>query len=79
MFGELGNLMKLQGEIKKMQKQLKKMESTGISDDGLASVTINGELECVNVKFDEEKLKAADKKSAEKAVMHAINKENSGA
>ena len=44
MFGELGNLMKMQSEIRKIQKTLKKMESVGISDDGLASITVNGEV-----------------------------------
>ncbi len=74
MFGELGNLMKLQGEIKKLQKQIKKMESTGTNDDGMVSITINGELECVGVKVDEDKLKTADKRSLEKAIQHALNR-----
>ena len=74
MFGELGNLMKMQSEIRKIQKTLKKMESVGISDDGLASITVNGEFEIVSVKIDEDVLKTADKKQIEKAVSHAYNK-----
>lgn len=74
MFGELGNLMKMQSEIRKIQKSLKKMESVGISDDALASITVNGEFEIVNVKIDEDVLKTADKRQIEKAVTSAYNK-----
>jgi DNA-binding YbaB/EbfC family protein len=71
--GDLGNIMKLQRELKKIQKQLKKSQSDGQSGDGMVKATVNGEFMVQKIEVDEEMIKAADKKQIEKAITTAIN------
>lgn len=49
--GDIGNIMKLQKELKSLQKKLKKMESEAQSKDGAVIAVVNGEFEVVKLKF----------------------------
>lgn len=71
--GDLGNIMKLQRELKKIQKQLKKTQTTAESNDKMLSVTVNGEFEVQKVEINEEMLNSADKKQLEVSIRSAVN------
>lgn len=71
--GDLGNLMKLQGEMKKMQASLKKMKTTGKSRDEMVTVVVNGEFEALEVSIDEAKMKDSSKARIEMSVAEAYN------
>lgn len=71
--GDIGNLMKLQGEMKKLQSSLKKMKTTASSNDTMVTVTINGEFEALTVSVEEEKMRAASKIKIEMSIAEAYN------
>jgi nucleoid-associated protein EbfC len=71
--GDLGNIMKLQREMKNMQKKLKKSEASGASQDGLVKVKVNGEFQLLGIEIDDSLLASADRKKIEKAIMQAVN------
>ena len=67
--GDVGNLMKLQKEMKNMQKKLKKFRMDGASSDGSVKATVNGEFALLAVSIEE----AGDVKKLEKMVLEAVN------
>lgn len=73
--GDLGNVMKLQRELKSLQKKLKKMESEGKSSDGAVIAVVNGEFEVVDIKFTPEATGTPDQiaKACKEAVNKAVN------
>ncbi len=71
--GDLGNLMKLQGEMKKLQATLKKMKTSGKSRDEMITITVNGEFEALEVSLDESILKSASKAKIEMSIAEAYN------
>lgn len=74
MFKDIGNMMKLQREMKSIQKALKKAESNGESADGMVSATVNGEFTLVNISINEELLDKNNKQKLEKDIVAAVNK-----
>ncbi len=71
--GNLGQVMKLQKQMKSIQKSLKKKETTGESSDGSVTATVNGEFMLTGINIDENLLKSNDKKKIEKMIMSAVN------
>lgn len=71
--GDLGNLMKLQNNIKSMQKQLKKMTATSTSKDSLVTATVNGEFEIVDMVIDENILTGKSAKEIQNSCKEAVN------
>lgn len=67
--GDVGNLMKLQKEMKNIQKKLKKSRMDGASADGSVKATVNGEFALLSVSIEE----TGDTKKLEKAVLEAVN------
>lgn len=67
--GDVGNLMKLQREMKSMQKKLKKSRMEGESSDGNVKATVNGEFSLISLTIGE----AGDVKKLEKSVVDAVN------
>lgn len=67
--GDVGNLMKLQREVKNMQKKLKKFRMEGESSDGNVKAMVNGEFSLLSLSIDE----AGDAKKLEKSVVEAVN------
>jgi nucleoid-associated protein EbfC len=70
--GDLGNLMKMQREMKNIQKKLKKTKIEGVSSDGLVKATVNGEQKLLDISIEEELLSQGRKK-VEKMVLDAVN------
>ncbi|MBN2400993.1 MAG: YbaB/EbfC family nucleoid-associated protein [Spirochaetes bacterium] len=74
MLKDLGNMLKLQKELKDVQKALKKAESTAESHDGSIKATVNGEFTLVNISIDEKLLDRSNKQKLEKDIVSTINK-----
>ncbi|HEY1405787.1 MAG TPA: YbaB/EbfC family nucleoid-associated protein [Spirochaetota bacterium] len=73
MFGNIGEMMKLQKQFKDIQKRIKKAEHNGESGDTSVKVTVNGEFELVSISIDDELVKNGDRKKIEKNVQMAVN------
>ncbi len=71
--GDLGNIMKLQKEIKNIQKKLKKIETQGESRDGAIKATVNGDFKLVNLAIDPEFLEKSDREKLEESIISAVN------
>lgn len=73
MFGNIGELMKLQKQMKEIQKKIKKAEHEGKSSDGLVKATVSGEFAILSLSIDDELVKSGDRKKIEKSVTLAVN------
>ncbi len=73
MFGNIGEMMKLQKQFKDIQKRIKKAEHDGESSDGLVKVRMNGEFEMISLSIDDDLVKSGDRKKLEKNVQTAVN------
>ena len=71
--GDLGNLMKMQKEMKNFQKNLKKTRMDGESPDGLVKATVNGEYTLLAITIDKSLSEGGDVKKLEKDVLAAVN------
>jgi DNA-binding YbaB/EbfC family protein len=71
--GDLGNLMKLQKEMKDIQKKLKAARIEGKSGDGGVKATVNGEFGLVDISISPELISGGDVKKIEKQVVAAVN------
>ncbi|MDR3237447.1 MAG: YbaB/EbfC family nucleoid-associated protein [Spirochaetia bacterium] len=71
--GDIGNLMKLQKEMKNIQKKLKAARVEDESNDGNVKAGVNGEFGLVDLSIDPEFLASGDAKKIEKSVMSAVN------
>ncbi len=71
--GDLGNIMKLQKEMKGIQKRLKKMETKGTSSDGAVTAVVNGDFRLVSIHLDSEFVKNADTGQLEQSIVTAVN------
>ena len=71
--GDIGNLMKMQKEMKSIQKRLKKMNVEGESPDGSIKAIVNGEYSLVDISIDEKLVESADKNKIQKMVLSAVN------
>ena len=70
---DLGNMMKLQKELKSIQKRLKKTEIEGNSRDGSVRAVVNGEYKLMDIKIDISLLENVDKEKLEKMIISAVN------
>ena len=71
--GEVGQMMKLQREMKSTQKKLKKIEIEGESKDGSVKAIVNGEFRLLDLKIDPDLLGNGDKNKIEGAIISAVN------
>ena len=71
--GDLGNLLKMQRELKSIQKKISKSTIDGWSPDGKIQIKITGEYKVVDISIDEELLKAENKQSIENSMIKAMN------
>ncbi len=71
--GEVGNLMKMQREMKNIQKKIKKTKLEGESSDGSVKATVSGEFVLVDISVSDELAKSGDAKKIEKMVFSAVN------
>lgn len=71
--GDIGNLMRMQKEMKNIQKKIQKAKIEGESSDGSVKATVNGEFSLLDISISENLIKAGDVKKVEKMVYSAVN------
>ena len=71
--GDVGQMMKLQKEMKSTQKKLKKKEIEGKSKDGYVKAIVNGEFRLLDLKIDPEILENSDQNKLEGSIISAVN------
>lgn len=71
--GDLGNLMKLQKEMKALQKKLKASKTEDESNDGNVKAVVNGEFSLLEISIKPEFIAQNDVKKIEKSVVSAVN------
>lgn len=69
--GDLGNLMKMQKEMKALQKKIASTTVEGQSQDEYVTAVMNGEFKLVDIKLSDAAL-ALDKKKLEKMILAAV-------
>lgn len=71
--GDIGNLMRMQKEMKNIQKTIKKAKIEGESRDGLVKAVVNGEFSLLSISINDDLIKSGNTKEVEKMVFTAIN------
>lgn len=71
--GEIGNLMKMQKEMKNVQKKIQKTKIEGESSDESVKAVVNGEFMLLDITIDDNLIKSGDTKKVEKMVYSAVN------
>jgi len=71
-FNQLKDLYKLQKEARAMQKKMKAVHVTGLSDDELVSVSINGTQEIEEIEIHDELLSPENKRDLVKDIKQAV-------
>ncbi len=71
--GDIGQLMKMQREMKNIQKKIQKAKIEGESSDGSVKAVVNGEFSLLDISIDENLIKSGDVKKVEKMVYSAVN------
>ncbi|HOP63456.1 MAG TPA: YbaB/EbfC family nucleoid-associated protein [Spirochaetota bacterium] len=71
--GDIGNLMKMQKEMKNIQKKIQKTKVDGESSDGSVKAVVNGEFSLLDISISEDLIKTGDVKKIEKMVYSAVN------
>lgn len=71
--GEIGNLMKMQKEMKNIQKTIQKTKIEGESSDGSVKAVVTGEFILVDISIADSLVKSGDTKKVEKMVYSAVN------
>ncbi|MCU0822600.1 MAG: YbaB/EbfC family nucleoid-associated protein [Spirochaetes bacterium] len=69
----LGQIMKLQKQMKDIQKSLQKKTASGESQDGTVKVKVNGEFQMQDITIDDSLLQAAGKDKLRKNIIAAVN------
>ncbi len=71
--GDIGQLMKMQKEMKNIQKKIQKTRIEGESSDKSVKAVVNGEFSLLDISIDENLVKSGDVKKVEKMVYSAVN------
>jgi len=71
--GDIGQLMKMQKEMKNIQKKIQKARIEGESSDKSVKAVVNGEFSLLDISIDENLIKSGDVKKVEKMVYSAVN------
>lgn len=71
--GDIGQLMKMQKEMKNIQKKIQKARIEGESSDKSVKAVVNGEFILLDISISEDLVKAGDVKKVEKMVYSAVN------
>lgn len=72
MFNQAKDLYKLQKEAREMQKKMKKIRVTGMSDDELVSITLNGTQDIEEIELSDEIMGEDNKKNLIKGIKQAM-------
>lgn len=73
MQGMMKKMQKMQKEMEEAQKELNAQEFTGVANNDLVQVTVNGEKQVQNVTIKEEIIDPEDKEMIEDLVLLALN------
>lgn len=71
--GDMGNLLRMQKEMKNIQKAIKKAKIEGESAGGAVKAVVNGEFTLMSISISDELVKTGDAKQIEKMVLTAVN------
>ena len=71
--GDIGNIMKMQKEMKSIQKKAKKTQIKGKSPGGDIVATLDGEFCLLDIKIDSDFIKTHEINKIEKMIKAAIN------
>ncbi|MCL1833658.1 MAG: YbaB/EbfC family nucleoid-associated protein [Leptospirales bacterium] len=71
--GDIGQMMKMQKELKNIQKKIQKMKVEGSSSDEKVKAVVNGEFNLIDISIEESLIKSGDVKKIEKTIISAIN------
>lgn len=71
--GDIGNLMRMQKEMKNIQKTIKKAKINGESSDGSVKAVVNGEFSLLSITISDELVKEGNTRQIEKMVYTAVN------
>lgn len=71
--GDMGNLLRMQKEMKNIQKTIKKAKIEGESAGGAVKAVVNGEFSLMSISINDELVKSGDTKQIEKMVLTAVN------
>ncbi len=71
--GDMGNLLRMQKEMKNIQKTIKKAKIEGESAGGAVKAVVNGEFSLMSISISDELVKTGDTKQIEKMVLTAVN------
>ena len=73
MLKDLGQIMKLQKQMKDIQKNLQKKSSSGESQDGSVKAVVNGEFMLQDITIDDSLLQSGNKDKIRKNIISAVN------
>ena len=71
--GDMGNLLRMQKEMKNIQNTIKKAKIEGESAGGAVKAVVNGEFSLMSISINDELVKSGDTKQIEKMVLTAVN------
>ena len=71
--GDVGNLLKMQREMKNIQKTIKKIKLEGECPGGFVKALVNGEYELLDLNIDSDFLRSNENKKIEKMIVSAVN------
>jgi len=72
--GDIGNLMKMQKELKSMQKRIADAEKEGVSANGKVKAAVNGEYRLKGLSIDPGLINtSSSSRDVEKVVIEAVN------
>jgi nucleoid-associated protein EbfC len=71
--GDIGNLMKMQKELKSIQKRITGTEKEGVSANGRVKAAVNGEYRLKGLSIDPELIITVSARDVEKMVIEAVN------
>ena len=71
--GDLGQIMKIQKEMKNVQKKITSARLEGESPNGSVKATVTGEYRLVDLQIDESLLNGSDAGEIKRSIMSAVN------
>jgi len=73
MLGKMGDVIKMQREMKRIQKELRGIEIESVSGGGKVRVMLNGEMKILKIDINQEVLAEENKTDLEEALKETIN------
>ncbi len=71
--GDMGNLIKMQKELKSVQKRITGAEKEGVSANGKVKASVNGEYRLKSLFIDPDIINGYSSRDMEKMIIEAVN------